>query len=291
AGITGFLGSQLAHQLVAQGDVAVIGLQRKTSNPYRLQSIRSRIDLVTLENENLKYCFTDKGCDIIVNCLANYGQNTNESEINEANLHLPERLLRLAVESNVPLFLNAGTSLPADVNAYSFSKNQFSQKLKDSAGSIIAIDAKLEHFFGAGENPTRFISFLIEKFFQPAPTLELTKGEQRRDFLHVDDVVGALCHLMQNLQRWEGGYHAIPLGSGTAYRLRDVVEMVRQLTGNRETAIHYGAIPYREREVMDSKADIRLLQALGWQPKWSLEAGLAHTIDEYRNLRKERISA
>lgn len=291
AGITGFLGSQLAHRLIAEGNVSLVGLRRETSNLHRLHAIRSQVELVPADEHTLTHLFAAQPFDGVVNCLADYGQSGSVPEIYQSNLHLPSRLLKLAVDHHVPVFLNAGTSLPAGVNHYSLAKNQFSQRLQESAGHLIAIDAKLEHFYGVGENSARFIRFLIEKLLEPAAILELTKGEQQRDFLHVEDVVEALCLLLQKAEDWEPCYRAIPIGSGRAYGLRDVVELVRRLTANRETEIHFGAIPYREQEVMQSCADIRQLTELGWQPKWSLEAGLAHMIDQYRTLRKERISA
>lgn len=291
AGMTGFLGSQLAHRLIAEGNVSLVGLRRRTSNLFRLHSICSQVELVNFEEGQLDDLFTSRPFDIVVNCIADYGRHRSDQDVLNANLHLPSRLLQLSLDHRVPMFLNAGTSLPPEVNAYANSKHQFSRRLQEASERLIAIDAKLEHFYGAEEDAARFIRFLVEKFLQPAANLELTKGEQKRDFLHVEDVASALCLMMRKAEQWKPGYSAIPVGSGEAYVLRDVVETVRRLTGNRETKIHYGAVPYREQEVMESKADTRRLNALGWQPKWDLEAGLKSMIDSYRDLSKERISA
>ena len=38
--------------------------------------------------------------------------------------------------------------------------------------------------------------------------------------------------------------------------------------------LNFGALPYRENEVMESIADIRVLNKLGWHPKYSFETGI-----------------
>jgi nucleoside-diphosphate-sugar epimerase len=42
--------------------------------------------------------------------------------------------------------------------------------------------------------------------------------------------------------------------------------------------LNFGAIPYRENEVMSSKADITEICKLKWKPKYTLEEGLLRTI-------------
>jgi nucleoside-diphosphate-sugar epimerase len=47
----------------------------------------------------------------------------------------------------------------------------------------------------------------------------------------------------------------------------------------RATELKFGALPYREGEIMESAADIGALERLGWRPSFSLEQGLAHAIE------------
>ena len=42
--------------------------------------------------------------------------------------------------------------------------------------------------------------------------------------------------------------------------------------------LDFGAIPYRENEVMESEVDLKLISSLGWKPKVSLKKGLELTI-------------
>lgn len=48
------------------------------------------------------------------------------------------------------------------------------------------------------------------------------------------------------------------------------------------TSLNFGAIPYRDGELMEFRVNNSALTALGWQPFCSLEKGLELTIGERR---------
>jgi nucleoside-diphosphate-sugar epimerase len=43
--------------------------------------------------------------------------------------------------------------------------------------------------------------------------------------------------------------------------------------------LNFGAIPYRENELMISETDIVPLRNLGWKPKYTIKKGLLKTIE------------
>ena len=47
------------------------------------------------------------------------------------------------------------------------------------------------------------------------------------------------------------------------------------------TMLNFGAIEYRQNEVMTSKADISSLLNLGWEPRFDLKMGLRKYIQNY----------
>jgi nucleoside-diphosphate-sugar epimerase len=67
------------------------------------------------------------------------------------------------------------------------------------------------------------------------------------------------------------------LGTGQAVRIRDFVKLAHRLSQSR-TELKFGALPYREGEIMESAADIGALERLGWRPAFTLEQGLLNTI-------------
>lgn len=103
----------------------------------------------------------------------------------------------------------------------------------------------------------------------------MSAGEQRRDFVHVDDVASAVVALAQ--RRIAGVFN---LAAGESHTVREVAEMVAQLTGRGEY-LRLGQLPYRSGEVFDYRMDVRALQeAIGWRPSVSLRAGLARLWKE-----------
>lgn len=290
SGITGFLGSRLARHLVADKSDTVVGTHRTSSDLGRISETRDQIILYDIERNGIDTLLRDQNVDIVVNCVADYGRNKPAVDVLAANVTLPLHLLESASRHGVKVFINAGTSLPPDVNSYALTKHQFSQWLRAFAAPLVAMDLQLEHFYGPGESTERFISFVIDRLLEPAPKLDLTKGEQKRDFLYVDDAIGAIAHLIDSASQWNPGYYPIPIGGGQAYVLKDVVERIRRLTDNHATRINYGAIPYRDNEVMESRADIRKLKELGWEPLVTLDEGLRQTIKWHRQSLKRGIA-
>ena len=73
------------------------------------------------------------------------------------------------------------------------------------------------------------------------------------------------------------GFTQVELGSGIPTTIKDFVEKIHRLT-NSKTALDFGALPYREGEVMKAIADISYLNRLGWSPSYTLEQGILKTI-------------
>ena len=71
----------------------------------------------------------------------------------------------------------------------------------------------------------------------------------------------------------------INIGSGTAVTLRDIIVTIGRTLG-REDLLKLGAIPSRANDAPLVVADIeRLITEMKWQPRYSMETGLAHTIE------------
>ncbi len=103
----------------------------------------------------------------------------------------------------------------------------------------------------------------------------MTKGEQQRDFVFVDDIVEGLLAAMV-APGIEG--RVVDLGTGKLTRVLDVVERIWELTEARGRVLA-GALPYRPGEVTAIPADVGRTRLLtGWEARVSLDEGLARTI-------------
>jgi len=176
------------------------------------------------------------------------------------------------------VFLNTDTMLDKDVSAYTLSKRQFREWLQSSSRSILGVNVALEHFFGPGDDPTKFVSDVISNLVIGVPSIALTTGIQRRDFVYVDDVVDAIISILGHVEHGSDGYIEYEVGSGISVSVRDFVKMAREMSGSASTFLDFGAVPFRRNEPMDVRADVSRLRALGWSPRWSLRAALEETI-------------
>lgn len=111
----------------------------------------------------------------------------------------------------------------------------------------------------------------------------MTRGEQTRDYVYVDDVVDAV---LRSLVEPDLTSEALHVSSGTPIRIRDLAERVAQLVGgDAASLLDFGEKDYRTGEAMSYGADSTRTRALlGWAPQVSLEEGLRRTVASYRAL-------
>ncbi|HKI60922.1 MAG TPA: NAD-dependent epimerase/dehydratase [Mariprofundaceae bacterium] len=279
-GVTGYLGSHLAKALLKQG-YSVVGLKRRTSSLHRVEALLSDIFLYDLEDLDYTVPFTDHGSvNIVIHTATCYGRNGESiNQIAEANTVFPLRLLEAAIDAGTPAFLNVDTSLDKYLNAYALSKKQFAEwgRYFANAGRIRFLNARLEHFYGPGDDASKFTTHVMQSCQANVPELKLTAGEQKRDFIYIDDTVDALLTVLGKSDSLADRFTEFDVCSGQSVSVREFVETVHRLT-NSTTKLNFGAVPYRDGEVMLAQADISKLKHLGWQPHHTLEQGLKLTM-------------
>jgi nucleoside-diphosphate-sugar epimerase len=262
-------------------------LKRSFSKLGRIAGIIRGVRTFDLDREPLEEVFVGKKYDVVLHCATNYGRGmVSQAQMIESNLLLPLRLLDLATENGTKVFVNTDTMLDKNVSDYTLSKRQFREWLRRAGDHMTCIDMRLEHFYGPGDDKTKFVSNLLSDLLDEQPEIALTEGMQTRDFIYIDDVIEAFLYVLRSAYR-QSGYLEYEVGSGHATRLKDFVELARTLCGNTSTYLHYGALPYRANEPMSVAVDVSKLQALGWTSRWSLRDGLQETIGTEQTVRGE----
>jgi nucleoside-diphosphate-sugar epimerase len=103
-------------------------------------------------------------------------------------------------------------------------------------------------------------------------------GNQIRDFLHVEDAAAAFVALLDA----ETVAGAVNIASGRPVALKDLIGSIAVELG-REDLIRLGAVPAQANEPPLLLADVaRLRDEVGWQPRYTLETGLAQTVEWWR---------
>lgn len=287
-GGTGFLGSNLLRRFVADGRYEVVLLKRSFSNAARIKDLIGSFRAYDVDSVPFEKVFDENEISVIVHCATNYGRRfVPASELIDANLIYPLRLLQLGQERGRPIFINTDTILDKRINAYSLSKKHFFDWFEFFSQKSVCVNVALEHFFGPADDPSKFVTRIVLDLLREVDALDLTLGEQKRDFIYIDDVVEAFLAIIDHSQTLKEGLYRFEVGSGQNTSIREFVELVKSLTGNSKTRLNFGALEYRENEVMESRVDLRALRALGWTPKTSVQAGLSRTIAAERSAFRE----
>lgn len=291
-GATGFLGSNLLRILCQEGhDIAA--LKRRASCLDRVQTFKHDATWYNADEIDLALPFKRHGrFDAVIHTATCYGRNSEPASVVLAsNTAFPLRLLEKALLFHVPSFFNTDTYFNTEtirlpyLSTYALSKKQFAEwgKLVVEGGSIRFANIRLEHMYGEGDHPEKFTAHLIRQCLQNISPIALTRGEQERDFVYIDDVVAAYMLLLKNHASLHEGFCDIGVGSGSAVAIKAFAELVRSLCHS-TSCLDFGALPYRPNEIMTSAADISLLASFGWQPRFTLEKGLKKVIERERGI-------
>ena len=141
--------------------------------------------------------------------------------------------------------------------------------------------ARIFNTYGPHMHPNdgRVVSNFIMQALQNDPITIYGDGSQTRAFCYVDDLIEALTRLMQTPENFVG---PVNLGKPDEYSIREIAEMIIELSGSRSILQHQ---PLPSDDPSRRCPDISLAkERLDWQPKVGLEEGLMSTIRYFDNL-------
>ncbi len=285
-GASGFLGGALAKHWAARGHELWL-LARPSSRLESLADLSSSVRVLRPDGpQALESAVREAVPDVIVHTACAYGRKGETLlDVMDANLRLGTVMLQAVLESGPrdcgpTVFLNTGTALVPNVSLYALSKTQFSAwgaaLAAQSPDRLCFVDIRLQQMYGPGDDRSKFTTHVIEACRADAPRLALTAGEQRRDFIHVDDVVRAYDCILERRDAFAAS-DVIEVGSGVAVTMREFVELTRQLA-DASTDLDFGAVPYRANEAMLCVADTTRLRDLGWHCEVPLTDGLRRLL-------------
>jgi nucleoside-diphosphate-sugar epimerase len=105
-GGTGFVGSSLLRRLISNS-YEVILVKHSFSNIFRIKNELERVKVYDLDRVSLREIFEENEISTIIHCATKYDTNEDTSDILEANLMFPVKLLEQAVKSGKDIvFIN-----------------------------------------------------------------------------------------------------------------------------------------------------------------------------------------
>jgi len=169
-------------------------------------------------------------------------------------------------------------------NPYTITKRCAEELIKMYNGvhGLNTVILRLHNVYGPGQKSgpvEKAIPIFIEHALRGADVLPVYgDGEQKPDWVYIDDVVDALVLAMEK----KPSGVTMDIGTGISTSVNDVVKMIQKLTGSK-SQIRYLPMRLGEGPEKEVKANTsRAAEVLGWKPKVSLEEGLQKTISWYR---------
>lgn len=185
---------------------------------------------------------------------------------------------RFKDETNLKLFIQFGSS-----EEYGNDGSPFVETMREEPNSPYALVKQLTtntammlhrnyafsimvvrpgNLFGPLQGGKKFIPYVIESLKQDAP-LNVTPCEQKRDFIYANDFAWAIGELLKNHKKAVG--QIVNVSSGESLSLKSIIEHCRKVIGSK-SEVNYGAISYRENEMMDLRCSVNKLESIIGQP-------------------------
>lgn len=292
-GGTGFVGSYLVRKLVYE-NYKVACVYRNSTDFTRVRDLYHQITWIDNKEEKITEAFNSYEIEGIIHCATSYGRgNATFFDVMKTNVQLPLFLLELANEKKVNFFINTDSFFTRELgdkwvknskvymNSYTKSKYIFRETARENVENLDLsfINCELQHIYGCADNSGKFVSFLYNELVNDVPEIDLTEGEQTRDWTHVDDVVDAFIAIVKNVDNFERRkFYEFQIGTGIETSLKDFCLEMRKHSGS-HTKLRFGRLKMQENEIMHAVADNSSLLALGWKPKVSLEEGIARMFN------------
>ncbi len=144
-----------------------------------------------------------------------------------------------------------------------------------------AVSARPFNVYSARQDPLNPYSGVISAFahrvVQGEPPVVHGAGHQTRDFIHAEDVAGALMDLAVESDACREP--VVNVASGEETSILELAWLMARLTGEEDLEpVHEGA---REGDIGRSVADTRRMRRLGIEPRVSLEDGLRGVVSSF----------
>jgi len=304
AGHNGMVGSAIVRALQAQG--------------YQTIITRSRAELNLTDQQQVNAFFEEVKPEYVFLAAAKVGgihaNNEYPAEFIYENLMIESNIIHAAYSNDVKRLLFLGSSciypklasqpmketsllsgtLEPTNEPYAIAKIA-GIKLCESYNRQYGCDFRSvmpTNLYGPGDNfhleNSHVIPALLRRFHeakeQNAESVEIWgTGSPKREFLHVDDMAAACCHVM-SLDRAVYDEHTSPMlshinvGSGKDVSIKELAELIKNVVGFEGSITFNSDMPDGSpRKLMD----VTLLERLGWKSSIELRQGLAHAFTWY----------
>ena len=302
-GGAGFIGSNLAEELIRQGARVCIIDDLSTGFIENLEEIKGDFKFIEGDiNDDLSLSKAIEGVDVIFHeaALPSVPRSVEDPvETHRVCVDGTFNLLVKAKEAGVRRFVYAASSSaygdqptlpktesmrPDPLSPYAVAKltGEYYSRAFHNVYGLETISLRYFNVFGPRQNPGSMYSGVISRFIDALMTHKTAEiygdGEQSRDFTYISNVVHANVVAAQTTR---GLGEAMNVANGDRITLNELFETLKKVTGRPNAAVIYKEA--RAGDVKHSQADNgRALECLDYKELVGLEEGLRRTIDWWR---------
>ena len=309
-----FIGSHLVEDLVGRGANVRVADDFSSGERSNLTAVEDEIEI--LEGNLKHWQFADEaseGIDRLFHLAADHGGRgyiANYPANCATNMALDNIVFETAVENGVEkiTFASSACTYPTDIQqerqrlhedmvsfeerggayadeSYGWAKlmGELSLQSFHEQYGVDASSVRIFTAYGPRENETHAIIALIAKAFAEQDPYQIWgDGDQTRNFTYVDDIVSALVLANEKIT------DATPVNAGISeyISINEVADAIFEYLDWEPEEIHHMTdkpVGVRHRAADTSRAE----ELLGWESEYTLEDGLAETIDWYVENRDE----
>ncbi len=305
-GGAGFIGSNLADELIRQGARVAIIDNLSTGSRANLEEISGSFEFIEGDiNDDAAVARAIEGVEVIFHeaALPSVPRSVEDpAETHRACVDGTFNILVKAKEAGVRRFIYAASSsaygdqpilpkvesMPADpLSPYAVAKltGELYCRAFNNVYGLETMSLRYFNVFGPRQNPSSPYSGVISRFIDSLMTgtspVIYGDGEQSRDFTYIANVVDAN---IRAAQATEGLGHTLNVANGDQITLNRLLDVLKQITNNEDVKAEY--LPFRTGDVKHSQADnSRAVEWLGYQELVGLEDGLKNTIEWWKTSR------
>ena len=308
-GGAGFIGSNLANELIRQGAKVRIIDNFVSGNRHNLEEIAGDFDFIEgdlNDDSAIKQAVSD--VDVIFHeaALPSVPRSVdNPRETHQACVNGTFNLLVNAKESGVrrviyaasssaygdqPTLPKVETMSPDPLSPYAAAKlmGEYYCRVFNRVYGMETLSLRYFNVFGPRQDPSSTYSGVISRFIdalmKDTTPVIYGDGEQTRDFTYIANVVDANIRAAQTSS---GIGNVMNVANGEKVSLNQLLETLKKITGKSEVNADY--LPARNGDVKHSQADnARAVEWLGYSKLTDLEEGLKKTIDWWKSSRFAR---
>jgi len=305
-GGAGFIGSNLADELIRQGAKVTIIDNFATGNRDNLDEISGTFDFIEgdlNDDESLLQSLRDVEVVFHQAALPSVPRSVdNPKETHDACVNATFNLLIKAKEVGVRRIIYAASSSaygdqatlpkvetmsPEPLSPYAAAKlmGEYYCRVFRNVYGLETLCLRYFNVFGPRQDPSSTYSGVISRFIDSlmkdqTPVI-FGDGEQTRDFTYIANVVNANIRAAQTSL---GIGQVMNVANGERVSLNELLATLQKITGKDERKADH--LPERNGDVKHSQADnSRAVEWLGYEKLVGLEDGLRMTVEWWRNSR------